>query len=66
MGSQEPATELNEAAMSYLNLLLSSIEAKDWELFNEVGIKKPKALKALASILATSNEFNGMTFLHAA
>mmetsp|Transcript_16558 Transcript_16558/g.25037 ORF Transcript_16558/g.25037 Transcript_16558/m.25037 type:complete len:227 (+) Transcript_16558:61-741(+) len=66
MGPQETATELNEAAMSYLNLLLSSIEAKDWELFYEVGIKKPKALKALANILATSNEFNGMTFLHAA
>ncbi len=66
MRSQEPDTELNTAAMSYLNLLLCSIEAKDWELFREVGIKKPQALRALADILATSSEFNGMTFLHAA
>mmetsp|Transcript_27671 Transcript_27671/g.39606 ORF Transcript_27671/g.39606 Transcript_27671/m.39606 type:complete len:227 (+) Transcript_27671:65-745(+) len=66
MRSQEPATELNTAAMSYLNLLLCSIEAKDWELFREAGIKKPQAFRALADILTTSSEFNGMTFLHAA
>ncbi|KAL7499677.1 hypothetical protein ACHAWT_007464 [Skeletonema menzelii] len=68
MGSQEqePATELNRAALSYMNLLLRAIEAKDWELFHEVGIKKPSAFRALDNILATSSEFNGMTFLHAA
>jgi ankyrin repeat protein len=65
MKPEEP-TELNKAAMSYLNLLLASIEAKDWDMFSTVGIKNPKAFRALANILATSSEFNGMTFLHAA
>ena len=63
---QEPATELNDAAMSYLNLLLSSIDAKDWDLFTEAAIKNPKAFRSLAKILATTSDFNGMTFLHAA
>lgn len=58
--------ELNKAALSYMNLLLRAIEAKDWELFNEVGLKKSSAFRALDNILATSSEFNGMTFLHAA
>lgn len=66
MRSEEHSTELNTAAMSYLNILLCSIEAKDWELFREVGIRKPQAFRALSDILATSSEFNGMTFLHAA
>jgi ankyrin repeat protein len=66
MGSQETTEQLNKAAMSYLNVLLSSIEEKDWDLFGEVGIQNPKAFRALANILATSSEFHGMTFLHAA
>ena len=67
MGStKEPAKALSDTAVSYLNLLLSSIDARDWDLFTEVGIKNPKAFRSIAKILATSSEFNGMTFLHAA
>ncbi|KAL7481685.1 hypothetical protein ACHAW6_007361 [Cyclotella cf. meneghiniana] len=59
------AADLNERTLSYLTLILNTIEAKDWKSLYLIGLSKPSTFKALARIISTTDEFNGMTFLHA-
>ena len=66
MCSKQHTTELSHTAKSYLNLLLSSIDAKDWDMFTEAALKNPATFRSLDNILAATSEFNGMSFLHAA
>jgi|EP01082_Thalassiosira_pseudonana_P015435 hypothetical protein len=51
--------------ISYLTLLLNVIDQKDWAAFQSVALANPKTFKSLTHIIATTDEFNGMTFLHA-
>ena len=60
-----PPTTLGKNAMSYLTLLLNIIESNDWNTFEQVALQNPKAFQSLASIISTTSEFNGMSFLHA-
>lgn len=59
------AANLNERTLSYLALILNTIEDKDWKSLYEIGLSKPTTFKALAKIISSATEFNGMTFLHA-
>ncbi|KAL3787854.1 hypothetical protein HJC23_000396 [Cyclotella cryptica] len=59
------AADLNERTLSYLTLILNTIESKDWKSLYQIGLSKPSTFKALARIISTTDEFNGMTFLHA-
>lgn len=52
-------------ALAYLTLLLNMIESRDWVSFNALGLQNPKAFQCLSSLISSTEEFNGMTFLHA-
>lgn len=65
MTSATSASSLNEKTLSYLALILNTIESQDWKSLYEIGLSKPSTFKSLAKIISTADEFNGMTFLHA-
>lgn len=60
-----PSSNLSPHALSYLTLLLNVIDSKDWHAFREVALQNPKAFRALSNMLSSTDEFNGMSFLHA-
>jgi len=59
------SSALGKNAMSYLTLLLNIIESQDWQTFEQAALLNPKAFQSLSNIIATTDEFNGMSFLHA-
>ncbi|KAL7525326.1 hypothetical protein ACHAXR_000958, partial [Thalassiosira sp. AJA248-18] len=63
--SSSSPPSLSANAMTYLTLLLNIIESKDWPKFTEVALQNPRAFQALSSIMSTTSQFNGMSFLHA-
>eukprot|EP00581_Thalassiosira_minuscula_P016863 CAMPEP_0183730598 /NCGR_PEP_ID=MMETSP0737-20130205/33273_1 /TAXON_ID=385413 /ORGANISM="Thalassiosira miniscula, Strain CCMP1093" /LENGTH=231 /DNA_ID=CAMNT_0025963141 /DNA_START=200 /DNA_END=895 /DNA_ORIENTATION=+ len=63
--SSSRSSSLSANASSYLSLLIKIIERQDWRTFDEVAIKNPQAFKAISDIISTTDEFNGMSFLHA-
>lgn len=64
-----PTNELNaEDSKSSLAYLFRLIEANDWRRLNRVFLTEPegrKTFRHLASLVAESSSFNGMTILHA-
>jgi len=56
---------LSGNALSYLTLLLNVIEQRDWATFSTLALQHQKALRTLSYLVVSSEEFNGMTFLHA-
>mmetsp|Transcript_8657 Transcript_8657/g.18627 ORF Transcript_8657/g.18627 Transcript_8657/m.18627 type:complete len:231 (+) Transcript_8657:123-815(+) len=52
-------------ALSYLALILNIIESKDWVAFNQVATQNPRAFQVLSEMMTSTDEFNGMSFLHA-
>mmetsp|Transcript_8158 Transcript_8158/g.20070 ORF Transcript_8158/g.20070 Transcript_8158/m.20070 type:complete len:233 (+) Transcript_8158:94-792(+) len=63
--SSSSPPNLSANALSYLTLLLNIIDSKDWSTFKEIMLQNPKAFQALSNIISTTNDFNGMSFLHA-
>lgn len=62
--STSAPASLSAKAMSYLTLLLNIIEGQDWNTFDRIAIQNPKAFQSLSQIISSTEEFNGMTFLH--
>mmetsp|Transcript_3896 Transcript_3896/g.6905 ORF Transcript_3896/g.6905 Transcript_3896/m.6905 type:complete len:234 (+) Transcript_3896:112-813(+) len=63
--SSSSFASLSGHALSYLTLLLNIIESRDWVSFDEIAIRNPGAFQKLSNIVTSTNEFNGMSFLHA-
>mmetsp|Transcript_24328 Transcript_24328/g.50954 ORF Transcript_24328/g.50954 Transcript_24328/m.50954 type:complete len:259 (+) Transcript_24328:42-818(+) len=59
------STSLGANALSYLTSLLNIIQTQNWDAFDEIAIQNPRAFQALSDIISSTNEFNGMSFLHA-
>jgi ankyrin repeat protein len=53
-------------ALSYVTILLNMLDRRDWATFKLVALKHPLAFQALDKFVASSEDFNGVTFLHAA
>ena len=52
--------------LSVITMLLNMLDRKDWATFKLVALKRPLSFQALANIVDSSEDFNGVTFLHAA
>ncbi|KAL7548366.1 hypothetical protein ACHAWF_012633 [Thalassiosira exigua] len=58
-------SSMSAHALSYLTLLLNIIDSQDWLTFQDIALKNPKAFRALSQIISSTDQFNGMSFLHA-
>ncbi|KAL9190289.1 hypothetical protein ACHAXT_007500 [Thalassiosira profunda] len=63
--SSSDSPNLSANALSYLTLLLNIIDSQDWKTFHSVALQNPKAFVAMSNLISTTEEFNGMSFLHA-
>ena len=52
--------------LSYATILLNMLDSREWATFEQVALNNPLAFQALDKFIASSEDFNGMTFLHAA
>lgn len=59
-------TSTRSDVLSYVSILLNMLDSRDWARFKLVALKHPLAFQALDKVIASSEDFNGMTFLHAA
>ncbi len=59
-------TSTRSDVLFYVNKLLNILDSRDWARFKLVALKHPLAFQALDKFVASSEDFNGMTFLHAA
>ncbi|KAL7534754.1 hypothetical protein ACHAXR_006060 [Thalassiosira sp. AJA248-18] len=51
--------------MNYLSFLLDLIEAQDWIQFEEIALSNSQTFKFISRSISESEDFNGMTLLHA-
>lgn len=52
--------------LTYATTLLNMLEGREWETFYLVALKNPVAFRALNDFIQSSEEYHGVTFLHAA
>jgi ankyrin repeat protein len=52
--------------LTYATILLNMLESREWETFELVALKKPLAFQFLNDVILSSEEYHGVTFLHAA
>ncbi|KAL7525216.1 hypothetical protein ACHAXR_000907, partial [Thalassiosira sp. AJA248-18] len=50
---------------NYIHFLLGLIEDQDWIKFEEIVLSNPRTFQLISKSISESEEFNGMTLLHA-